>query len=295
MHWLTMAVRFIAGSVLLLACAVVGFAQSLPVPPDAKAPRFEVTSVKRNVTDPKDGIQGPRRVEPERFISIGWPLRYVIAMAYGARSFQIVGAPEWIETVFFDINAKAPANTPNSQILPMVRALLADRFKMRAHVERREMPVYTVVVAQAGRLGPGMKTTTANCAQLRADGKATRGQPGEFPVCASRLTASAANGTMTLEMGEGGMSVPSFIASLSGYVDRLVIDRTGLTGDFDFLLQFAPPGAPAAALPDPGQAPLDSAPTLFDAVQRQLGLRLQPERALVDVLVIDQIDQPTPD
>ena len=289
-------VRVILVIALLLACGVRGVAQSLPAPPDADAPRFEVTSVRRNMTDPKDGIQGPRRVEGQRFVSIGWPVRTVIAMAYGARPFQIVGAPEWTESDFFDINATAADDTPANSILPMVRALLADRFKLRAHLERREMPVYALVVVHDGRLGPGMKPTTVNCAQLRSDGRAATGRPGQFPVCASRLTASGvANGTLALEMGEGGMSIPAFIANLylSG-VDRLVIDRTGLTGDFDFLLQFAPPGSLAAASSDPGRAPLDDAPPLFDALQRQLGLKLQSERALVDVLVIDSIDQPTP-
>jgi uncharacterized protein (TIGR03435 family) len=288
-------VRIIGAIALLLACGVTGVAQSLPAPPDADAPRFEVTSVKRNMTDPKDGIQGPRRVEGQRFVSIGWPMRTVVAMAYGARPFQIAGAPEWTETDFFDINATAPENTPANAILPMVRALLADRFRLQAHIEKREMPVYALVVERAdGRLGPGMRHTTVDCVQLRADARTTPGRPGEFPFCASRLTARQLNGALMLEMAEGGIAMPSFVANISGYLDRLVIDRTGLTGDFDVRLEFAPPGGLAAASPDPGNAPLDTAPVLPAALQAQLGLRLQSDRALVDVLVIDSIDQPTP-
>ena len=216
-------------------------------------------------------------------------------MAYGARPFQIAGAPEWTETDFFDINATAPDHTPSNAILPMVRALLADRFTLRAHIEKRELPVYVLIVDRAdGRLGPGIRRTEDDCAQLRAAGKASPGRPEQFAVCASRLTARAMNGTMLLEMAEGGISIPAFVANVSGYVDRLVIDRTGLTGRFDVLLQFGPPGAPSAASPDPGNVPLDSAPTLVEAVQRQLGLKLQSERALVDVLVIDSVEPPTP-
>lgn len=286
-------VRIIGAIALLLACGVTGLAQSLPAPPGPGTPRFEVASVKRNVSDVKS-LQ--TRAEPGHFVSTGWPLRRVIAAAYRARVFQVAGGPEWLDTDVFDINAKAPDNAPQSEIEPMVRALLADRFTLRAHVEQRELPVYALIVDRAdGRLGPGIRRTEDDCAQLRAAGRASAGRPEQFAVCASRLTARAMNGTLLLEMAEGGIGIPAFVASVSGYVDRLVIDRTGLTGSFDVLLQFGPPGAPAAASPDPGNAPLDSAPTLVEAVQRQLGLKLQPERALVDVLVIDQIEQPTPD
>jgi uncharacterized protein (TIGR03435 family) len=289
-----MAARLIAGIALVIASGITSLAQTLPVPPGPAAPRFEVASIKRNLIDPIIA-QGSRRVEPGRFISIGWPLRSVIATAYGARSLQIVGAPGWAETDFFDINAKAPDNTPTTEILPMVRALLADRFKLRAHVEQREMPIYALVVVRSGRLGPGMKPTTGDCELLRSEGKTARGGPGEFPVCASRLTARSRNGTMVLDMAEGGMSFPSFVAKVSAYVDRLVVDRTGLTGDFDFVLQFEPPGAPLAVTLSNSAPPPDGAPPLLEAVQRQLGLRLQPERALVDVLVIDSVEPPTPD
>jgi uncharacterized protein (TIGR03435 family) len=289
-----MAARLSLGIALVVASGIASLAQSLPAPPGPNAPRFEVASVKRNMTDPTKGAQGPLGVEPGRFISIGWPLRSVITMTYGARSFQIVGAPAWVEKDLFDINAKAAENMPAAEILPMVRALLADRFKLRAHLEKREMPIYALVVAREGRLGPGMKPTTENCAQVRADRKALQARPGEFSVCASRLTASPVNGTLVLEMAEGGMSVPSFIKNVSSYVDRLVIDRTGLTGDFDFLLQFQPPGGLSATSAN-GVPSLDGAPPFLEAIQRQLGLKLQSDRAPVDVLVIDSVEPPTPD
>ena len=289
-----MTVRLISGIAFLVVSGSIALAQSLPAPPGPNAPRFEVASVKRNMTDPTKGAQGRLGVETGRFISIGWPLRYVIAMAYGARSFQIVGAPAWIDRDFLDINAKAPDNTPAAEILPMVRGLLADRFQLRAHLEKREMPIYALVVVQVGRLGPGMKPATGNCAQVRADGKSLRARPGEFAVCASRLTASPANGMLVLEMAEGGISVPAFIKNASSYVDRLVIDRTGLTGDFDFLLKFEPPGALLSTSANVAPS-LDGAPPFPEAIRQQLGLSLQSERAPVDVLVIDSVEPPTPD
>ena len=288
-----MAIRSAAVIALLVASGIATFAQSLPAPPGSNAPAFEVASIKRNLTDDK----GPRRAEPDRFVSIGWPLRYVIATAYRARGFQVVGGPAWIDTDFFDINAKAADKTPSAEILPMVRSLLAQRFKLRAHVERRELPVYVLVLARPdGRLGPGIRRTTQNCLQLRTEGKTTPGRPGEFPVCASRLLAKALKGSPMLEMAEGGISVPAFIANMSSYLpDRLVIDRTGLKGDFDIQLQFEMLGAgPAPTSPD-ATTPVDDAPTLFNAVQQQLGLKLQSERAPVDVLVIDSVEPPTPD
>ena len=286
-------VRFIGAIGLLLACGVTGLAQSLPTPPGPNAPRFEVASVKRNVSDVKS-LQ--TRTEPGRFVSTGWPLRRVIAAAYRARLFQVTGGPEWLDNEVFDINAKAPDNTPQSEIEPMVRALLADRFKLQGHIERREMPVYALVLDRAdGRLGPGMRQTTVDCVQRRADAETTPGRPGEFPVCASRLTARQLNGALLLEMAEGGIAMRSFVANMSSYLDRLVIDRTGLTGDFDVRLEFAPPGGLAAASPDPGNATLDAAPALPAALQGQLGLKLQSERAPVDVLVIDSVEPPTPD
>ena len=129
-----MTVRLIAGIAFLVASGTIGLAQSLPAPPRPDAPTFEVASIKRNLTD----VRGPRRIEPGRFISIGWPLQHVIAAAYRARGVQIIDAPEWTETDFFDINAKAPDNTPETDILPMVRTLLADRFKLRVSAALRK-------------------------------------------------------------------------------------------------------------------------------------------------------------
>jgi uncharacterized protein (TIGR03435 family) len=288
-----MALRLILGIALLVASGVTALAQSLPAPPGPNAPRFEVASVKRNMTDPTKGVP-PRRAEPGRFFATGWSLRYLITMAYGARPLQIVGAPAWFERDLFDIDAKARENVPAADLLPMVRALLADRFKLRAHLEKREMPIYALVVIREGRFGPGMKATKENCVQVRADGKALRTRPDEFPVCASRLRARPANGTLVVEMAAGGITVPAFIEQTSSYVDRLVIDRTGLKGDFDFLLQFEPPGALSATSAN-GTPSLDGAPPFLEAIQRQLGLRLQSARAPVDVLVIDSVEPPTPD
>ena len=268
-----MTVRLLSGIAFLVARGTIGLAQSLPAPPGPNAPRFEVASVKRNMTDPTMKV-APRGAEPGRFFATGWPLRYLVTMAYGARPLQIVGAPAWFERDLFDINAKARDNVPQADMLPMVRALLADRFKLRAHLEKREMPIYALVVIREGRFGPGMKATKEKSA--------------------SRLRARPANGTMVLEMAAGGITVPAFIENISSYVDRLVIDRTGLKGDFDFLLQFEPPGALSTTSAN-GTPSLDGAPPFLEAVQRQLGLRLQSARAPVDVLVIDSVERPTPD
>ena len=288
-----MALRLILGIALLVASETASLAQTLPAPPGPNAPRFEVASVKRNMADPRDGV-APRGVEPGRFVATGWPLQYLITMSYGARPSQIVGAPAWAARDLFDINAKARGNLPAADMTPMVRALLADRFKLRAHLEKRDMPIYALVVIREGRFGPGMKATKENCALVRADGKAPQARPDGVPVCSTRLRARAANGTVALEMVAGGITVPAFVENISSYVDRLVIDRTGLKGDFDFHLQFEPPGALSTTAAN-GAPSLDGAPPFREAVQQQLGLRLQSARAPVDVLVIDSVEPPTPD
>ena len=106
----------------------------------------------------------------------------------------------------------------------------------------------------------------------------------------------ALKGTPALEMAEGGISLSAFIANIASYLpDRLILDRTGLTGDFDIQLQFQLPGTgPSATTPD-ATTPVDDAPTLVNAVQQQLGLKLQSERSPVEVLVIDSVEPPTPD
>jgi uncharacterized protein (TIGR03435 family) len=216
------------------------------------------------------------------------PLRTLITVAYRAEGIQrfdqLVGGPSWIATERFDVAGTAPAAPASAagpeRVPAMMRLVLRDRFGLRVHTESRRVPAYTLVLAGSTRsLGPGLHESTAECSERAV----TTGMPDTAVPCGMR----AAGGVIV------GTRVP--LAQLAGYlaglpeIDRFVTDRTGLTGRFDFTLAYAlGPVSPGDAAPLPG-------PSVFTALTEQLGLRLQPERLEVPVLVIDRIARPAPD
>jgi uncharacterized protein (TIGR03435 family) len=165
----------------------------------------------------------------------------------------------------------------------MLRSLLEDRFKLSVHRETREMPIYALVVARSdGRLGPRIRRPTSDyCEQAR---KGVAGKPGAAPplqtnpVCGLR----GSNGELTA----GAYPMSEFSRSLAGEAGRIVVDRTGLTGEWDFDLKWSPPNAPN---PDPDRPPI------FTALQEQLGLRLEATTGPVEVVVIDRVEPLIPD
>jgi uncharacterized protein (TIGR03435 family) len=294
-----------------------------PAAPAAAAnePSFEVASIKRNTSGEQFmRMGGP----PGRFSVTNLPLRNLIIQAYQLQPTQLIGGPEWIATERFDINATTgTAPDPGGRggifvggrgnpVAPMLRTLLADRFKLRVHPEQREMQVFALVQREPGKTGPGLAPTKVDCAGMmaargRGDGPPPPPQPGTRPPCSFML-------------GPGNLSASSVPLSelartLSQRLGRIVIDRTGLAGQYDFELTFAPdsagaggpggPGGGATAIiggggaPPPGALappPVDpNAPSLFTALQEQLGLRLDSVRAPVDVIVIDSVERPTED
>jgi len=168
----------------------------------------------------------------------------------------------------------------------MLRNLLADRFKLAAHRETRDMPAYALVRAKAdGTLGPQMRRSTIDCeaeaarALAAKRGGAPPGQDGSAkPIVRCRVSTSAARIVGT------GTTIPELMRRLSAPLGRAVVDRTGLSGSFDLELQWSPE-----------QAADTSGPSIFTAVQEQLGLKLESQRAPVEVLVIDRVESPAPD
>jgi uncharacterized protein (TIGR03435 family) len=180
----------------------------------------------------------------------------------------------------------------------MLRNLMADRFKLRVHRETREMPIYALVLARSdGTLGPQLRPAAVDCAALA--GQRGRGGPpaplqaGERPPCGMRIGPG--------NMMGGGLALSQLANSLSPFAQRVVVDRTGLTGNFDLDLTWTPdqiPQAPPGGLPAgvPPPPPIDpNGPSLFTALQEQLGLKLDSVRGPVEVLVIDSVEQPTAD
>jgi uncharacterized protein (TIGR03435 family) len=261
----------------------------------AAPPAFEVASIRRNV---EGGV--PRmRVEAGRFVASNISLRELILDAYRMQSFQVVGGPEWWQVapgpnraapasqrpgeVTFDIIANIPPNTPATQVPLMLKTLLADRFRLAVHTEMREMPVYLLTYARDDkRLGPQLTRSTQQC-QAEVDGGPLRapvtrvGDDGR-PLCGMMMSPRLIRG--------GGLTLTFLTNALTGYVRRPVVDRTGLEGPFDFHLTYAP------AARGGGPAPSDDQPSIFTAVQEQLGLKLEPATAPVEVLVVDSVSMP---
>jgi uncharacterized protein (TIGR03435 family) len=263
--------RFVGATLLMLAALASVSAPAVAQSAAGPAERFEVASVKRNTAgEPGFGLD----VQPGgRFIAVNLPLIQLIRAAYTLQVFQITDAPGWVTSDRFDINAKADRDiavmTPwipggrFALVQLMVQSLLADRFGMGAHMDTREMPVYALVVNGAEPPAAGaLRPAAAEC----------------MPGCGMHVGA----GTLTARK----VPMPQLAELLSQRTGRVVTDATGLSGSFDIDLRWNP---------DLQSAEPTDAPSIFTALQEQLGLKLESRRAPVPVLVIDAIQPPTPD
>jgi uncharacterized protein (TIGR03435 family) len=219
--------------------------------------------------------------------AINAPLQIVIRQAFEVTDSQIVDAPGWVASDRYDIIAKVPeGGEPAEGMRPLVRALLAERFRLATHTEKREMPVYALVRAKAdGSLGPNIRQVAPpDCAAKTAAAPASApASTDEWPHC----SVTIAPGSLYF----GGYPMTEITRILSTLVARTIIDETGLSGPVQFRLQYhrgsgvSPPAVPAGAVGEK--------PDIFTALQEQAGLKLEARRAPVDVLVIDRIDRPT--
>ena len=254
--------------------------------PDFDKLQFEVASVKANNSgSPNSNME----LHPGgRITGTNVVLAGLIRTVFSPQPYQIVNAPDWIETARFDIEAKADReysareDAPAPELLAMLRNLLADRFKLVAHREMREMPAYALLKARAdGALGLQMRQSTVDCeAEAARAFAAKRGgaPPGQKPIVRCRISTNAGRIVGT------GTTISELMRRLSAPLGRAVVDRTGLSGSFDLELQWSPDQTADAA-----------GPSLFTAIQEQLGLKLESQRAPVEVLVIDRIERLTPD
>jgi uncharacterized protein (TIGR03435 family) len=259
--------RLLVDGVLLLASgAIVGALSAprlrgqAPRTSDQKGPTFEVVSIKRTTAIERGG--GKAGLQPGgRFVMTNGPARVLISMAYPSFTKEIVGAPDWVTYEYYDVEARADGDVSYEQLAPLLRDLLADRFKLLAHFETRVRPLYELRVLRAdGVLGPDMRPSKADC-QARPASWRTQG--------GDRLIDS------------NGITMAAFVTWLPQRIGRPVLDRTGLSGSYQLLLKYSPS--------DSGDMP--SLPT---ALREQLGLTLESIRAPTDVLVIDRIERPTP-
>lgn len=261
---------------------------------------FEVASVKPspdmrsvNIVRPSGGRSEAGGMWVASFASLEQILRAVYP-GHDAPG-QIVGGPSWVRTRQWEINAKTGPDRSNGERLAMARALLAERFQVSLHVETREMPAYRLTLArQDGTLGPGLRVPTIDCDEYRAAQQ--RGASLPPPPIQDRLPCAAVimNSNLSprlLRLTAGGTPVSGITALIANAVGRPVVDATALTRPFDVELEFS--GRPLSV--DPSAAAGDDGPSMFEAIQTQLGLRLESGQAPVDVLVIDRAELPTPD
>jgi uncharacterized protein (TIGR03435 family) len=259
---------------LTLTKATADTAWALPAPPTpmaANAPLvFEVATIKPSRPDTPGKLF---TVKGREVLTINTTLNDIISFAYDMHPRQISGGAPWMGTDKYDITAKPEgAGVPSMQQLKaLFRSLLADRFRLASHQERRELSVYALLVAKEGS-------------------KLTRSQadPNGLPGLGFRRPG---------QLGVVNATMRDFAGTMQGAVlDRPVVDQTGLIGKFDFTLNWTPDESQFATMGIRVPPPTNDAaapPGLFTAIQEQLGLRLEPAKAPADVLVIDRVEKPS--
>jgi uncharacterized protein (TIGR03435 family) len=262
---------------LLMERATPATEWTIPPPPvklppmvaDAN-PSFEVATIKPTKPDEQRKLFV---VRGNHFMTVNTSLTDLITMAFGVQQKQIAGQPEWLDKDKWDIEAQpdVPGAPNRQQINTMVKKLLADRFQLKFHEDKKELGAYVLTVAKSGNK---MTAGSTDPNQL----------PGLFFTGLGRLTVQNA----TMEDFSGLMQ--------SAVLDKPVVDQTGLAGKWNFLLKWTPDesqfGGMGIKVPPPTDNP-DAPPPLFTAIQEQIGLKLDAGKAQVKVLVIDKAEKPT--
>jgi uncharacterized protein (TIGR03435 family) len=266
------------------------------------APAFEVVSVK-----PSDhrGVGPGTATGNGRFTRADISLRQLIAIAYDLGDNRIDGGPQWQTTRHFDIQARTSEPVDGIEPLrPMLKSLLADRFRLKVHVETREMPIYLLVASRNdGQPGPAVTSSTIDCARAERDlaeasardrDTVARLLAGEGVPCAIMPMPARAGAAGSMTMRARAASMAILAQMLTSFTGRMVRDRTGLTGRYDWELTFDRARRPIAQPPDgsPLSASPSDSPPLMTALQEQLGLTLESARGPVEMLVIDSAELP---
>jgi uncharacterized protein (TIGR03435 family) len=254
----------------------------------APRPEFDVASIKLN----KWGglrvmIQTPGG---GRFTASNISMHALITFAYRVKDFQISGAPAWLTSERYDVEAKAEGNPVGDAILPILQATLEERLQFQFHRESKELPVYALVVAKAGKLH-------------QAEGDCGPRPTGPLPPPDPNKLPTAPCGGFFLFPGHLSgqkVAIKQLLDPLARFTGRTVLDETNLAGKYDIKLDYTPsPGQlqlpPGGAPPGlPPLPPVDpNGPSLFTALQEQLGLKLESQKGPVEMIVIDHIERPS--
>jgi uncharacterized protein (TIGR03435 family) len=261
-------------------CVVVSLAAQSQTPT-----AFEVASIKPVVGEPPLGGGG---TAPDRYDDPDTTLHFLIRVAYDLFDYQVVGGPEWMDSKRWAVSARAPVPMNRVQMRPLLRNLLEDRFALKAHLETRELPTYELVMARSDRrLGPKITPAAVDCTPFLTGQRPMQESPRDrddgFPLCSSG--ASMGGGMITPRLN--GQPLSGLIRTLEATLQRRVVDKTELKGNYDIELtyvdeQFQRQGVDTA-----------KGPALFTALQEQLGLKLEAARGQVEVLVVDSVSEPT--
>jgi uncharacterized protein (TIGR03435 family) len=258
-------------------------------------PTFEVASVKKipgNNTTLRLSTNGGRAV-------ITLPLRTLMLQVWNAKDFQLVGGPGWMTSDRFAINAKAETNVPRDQLYLMLRALIIERFRLKSHIEARQMNTYVLSrPSPDSPLGPGLKAV--DCSGPRASITSSASLEAALRSTSAAALPCGLMMSSTNGIRAGGITMSSLASLLGSALSSTVVDRTNMTGTYSMMLDFQLMSRTSLSASAPGETlmPMNDTTSgggsVFSAV-KDLGLRLERKREAVDVLVIDSVEQPDED
>ena len=252
----------------------------------AQQPLVEVAAVRRHPPDenvqwmiaPQPGGRLLLRLTPERLVSV----------AFRIQMDQVFNAPGWAKSDLYDIQVKVRDGVAVNidTVGPIAREVALERFQLKTHDETRELSVYLLGRSKTATLGPRLKQAEIDCT-LRGPAPTPR-PPTEPPPALSRCGLTQRAGVINM----GGFPIDALVRVLSSTVGRVVVNRTGLEGNWDLDLEYAPDLSAGGAV---GQSAATDRPSIFAALQEQLGLKLEAGRAPVSVVAIDDIRRPADD
>lgn len=275
------------GSLLGMAC-IAAEAQTSPTSAPAQVtnaagtanPSFDVASIRVDNSDHTARTHIYTYANQGHLVVVNASLMDLLQFAYTLPGSRIVGAPDWARSIKFDIEAKSdpalvnhlatlPASAARLEMLEMAKTLFSDRFHLAVHMEKRQMPVYDLVVAKGG---PKFAS---------AENQGTT------------IDSGTHNGTATVAIRSSSHATADLAEILAGYVGRVVVDRTELKGSFTLALHFSANDRASIQAATANSATDDPGPSVFTALKEQLGLELKSAKAPVDILVIDRVERPT--
>jgi len=301
---LVLPLAILAG-IVAQACAQSGAATSADAatPHDAtlQPPAFDVASIKSNQSS---GMMIRMQTPPDGISVMGMPMHMILREALGTTNDQLMHEPDWVNAKRYDIEAKvAPEDAARlkgltqQQRWAMLLPVLEDRCALKFHHETKDLTVYDLVIAKGGvKMKPSNPVENAPGPSPGPPAGPPGAPPGPPGSRQTRMTANAGSAGMFM-MGHSS-PMASIVRMISMTVGSTVVDKTGLTGKYDYTLQFAPdesirPGMPPVGIGGAVPPPSAEAPSFFAAIQDQLGLKLEAHKEPVDVVVIDQIKEPT--